>query len=124
MISYILTWEVHTLLRNWLEAFARTLKLFNFSSKYTEDFWPSGGELCLLFFLILIFVQVIDTGSAVNILLNVLCFCCIDLYIICRYAKYSEESPEEPIFSEFIQNIELILEFSFLKLTEDLLIDN
>ena len=115
---------MHTLLRNWLEAFAWTLRFFNFSPKYTEDFWPSGSELCLLFFLILFFVQIIDTRPAVNILLNVLCFCCIDLYIICRYAKYSEEPPEEPIFSEFIQNIELILEFSFLKLTEDLLIDN
>ena len=114
MISYILTWEVHTLLRNWLEAFARTLKLFYISPKYTEEFWPSGSELCLLFFLILIFVQVIDTGPAVNILLDVLCFCCIDLYIICWHTEYSEKPPEEAIFSEFIQNIDLILEFSFL----------
>ena len=124
MISYILTWEVHTLLRNWLEAFARTLKLFNFSSKYTEEFWPSGSELYLLFFLILIFVQVIDTGPAVNILLDVLCFCCIDLYIICRHTEYSEKPSEEAILSKFIQHINLIFEFTFLQLTKDLLIDN
>ena len=105
---------MYTLLRNWLEAFAWTFRLFNFSPKYTEDFWPSGGELCLLFFLILISVQVIDTGPAVNILLNVLCFGRIDFYIICRITEYSEEPPEEAIFSEFTQNIDLILEFSFL----------